>query len=568
MSKKYDYATQVLFISMMLTDPELYTRCSNILLPSYFDKKLAPSVKFIMKFAEDHNGLPNKQIIHSQTGVEFDILDINDSHKEWFMDSIEDFCKSKAIEKAILSGAQMLEEGKYGDIEKLIKDAVLISLQRDLGTDYFADPKLRLEKLKEMNGTVSTGWKSVDQIAYQIGFGELILFTAISGGGKSVAMQNATVNFALQGFNVIYYTFELSEELTAKRLDAMCTGVSNVNIFKDIDNVALKVKNISKNAGSIHIKYMPSGSTPNDIKAHLREFTIQKGFKPDVIIVDYLDLLHPNQARVDVGNFFVKDKLVAEALRSLASPKEFNLICISASQVNRCLTLDTNVICNGKNTVLANVKVGDFLDSSGGSVTVKQVYEKTTQSVYRITTKNGKAIECSAKHDFPTSEGLKSLETGLKVGDYFFVVDNNIPDEIMEIEYVGEKETMDIEVSGNRLFYANGILTHNSGYTETIPGMENMAGGMSKAHTADLIIHIHNTAQLRERGEIEYQFIKTRNSGGVGTSLTMAYDTETLRITDMQTSGTTSSSSSGSSSSSDDKNNLKRLLDKLNKNNS
>jgi archaellum biogenesis ATPase FlaH len=440
LSKKYDYATQVLFISMMLTDPELYTRCSNILLPSYFDKKLAPAVKFLMKFAEDHNGLPNKQIMNAQTNLEFEILDINDSHKEWFLDSIEDFCKSKAIEKAILSGAQMLEEGKYGDIEKLIKDAVLISLQRDLGTDYFADPKERLEKLKEMNGTVSTGWKSVDKIAYQIGFGELILFTAISGGGKSVAMQNATINFALQGFNVVYYTFELSEELTAKRLDAMCTGVSNINIFKDIDGVALKVKNISKNSGSIHIKYMPSGSTPNDIKAHLREFTIQKGYKPDVIIVDYLDLLHPNQARVDVGNFFVKDKLVAEALRSLASPKEFNLICVSASQVNR------------------------------------------------------------------------------------------------------------------------------GGYTETIAGMENMAGGMSKAHTADLIMHIHNTPQLRERGELEFQFIKTRNSGGVGSTVTMSYDTETLRIVDMPASGSGNTISS-SSSPSDEKNNVKNLLAKLQKNN-
>ena len=187
----------------MLTDPELYTRCSNILLPSYFDKKLSPAVQFMIDFAEKHNGLPNKQIINSQFDKDFEILDINESHKDWFLDSIEDFCKSKAIEKAILKGAEMLEEGKYGDIEKMIKDAVLVSLQRDLGTDYFADPKERLEKLKEMNGTVYTGWKTVDQVAYQIGFGELILFPAISGGGKAVAMQNATVNFALQGFNVV-----------------------------------------------------------------------------------------------------------------------------------------------------------------------------------------------------------------------------------------------------------------------------------------------------------------------------------------------------------------------------
>jgi archaellum biogenesis ATPase FlaH len=560
LSNKYDYATQLLFISMMLTDPELYTRCSNILLPSYFDKKLSPAVKFMIDFAENHNGLPNKQILNAKTGIEFEILEINDSHREWFLDSIEDFCKSKAIEKAILAGAQMLEEGKYGDIEKMIKDAVLVSLQRDLGTDYFANPKERLEKLKDMNGTVSTGWKTVDQVAYQIGFGELILFTAISGGGKSVAMQNATINFALQGFNVIYYTFELSEELTAKRLDAMCTGVPNIHIFKEIDNVALQVKQLGKKSGNIHIKYMAAGSTPNDIKAHLREFTIQKGFKPDVIIVDYLDLLHPNQARVDVGNFFVKDKLVAEALRSLASPKEFNLICVSASQVNRCLALDTNVVKNGENVRLDSLVIGDWIESSEGPVRVNEIHKPTTQPVYRITTKSGKAIECSGKHEFPTSGGLKSLETGLKVGDFLYSIKSE--DEILSIEYVGEMETMDIEVSGNRLFYANEILTHNSGYTETIPGMENMAGGMSKAHTADLIMHIHNTPQLRERGEIEYQFIKTRNSGGVGTTVTMAYDTETLRITDMQPS---SSNSSANGDQSSQNNKLQKLMDKINK---
>jgi archaellum biogenesis ATPase FlaH len=560
LSNKYDYATQLLFISMMLTDPELYTRCSNILLPSYFDKKLSPAVKFMIDFAENHNGLPNKQILNAKTGIEFEILEINDSHREWFLDSIEDFCKSKAIEKAILAGAQMLEEGKYGDIEKMIKDAVLVSLQRDLGTDYFANPKERLEKLKDMNGTVSTGWKTVDQVAYQIGFGELILFTAISGGGKSVAMQNATINFALQGFNVIYYTFELSEELTAKRLDAMCTGVPNIHIFKEIDNVALQVKQLGKKSGNIHIKYMAAGSTPNDIKAHLREFTIQKGFKPDVIIVDYLDLLHPNQARVDVGNFFVKDKLVAEALRSLASPKEFNLICVSASQVNRCLALDTNVVKNGENVRLDSLVIGDWIESSEGPVRVNEIHKPTTQPVYRITTKSGKTIECSGKHEFPTSGGLKSLETGLKVGDFLYSIKSE--DEILSIEYVGEMETMDIEVSGNRLFYANEILTHNSGYTETIPGMENMAGGMSKAHTADLIMHIHNTPQLRERGEIEYQFIKTRNSGGVGTTVTMAYDTETLRITDMQPS---SSNSSANGDQSSQNNKLQKLMDKINK---
>ncbi len=108
----------------------------------------------------------------------------------------------------------------------------------------------------------------------------------------------------------------------------------------------------------------------------------------------------------------------------------------------------------------------------------------------------------------------------------------DIFDEIVSIEYIGEKETIDITVSGNHLFYANDILTHNSGYDESVPGMQSMAGGMSKAYTADLAIHVNNTQQLRSKGALEFQLTKTRNSGGVGQIIEMAYDVDTLKISD------------------------------------
>jgi hypothetical protein len=565
LSEKYDSDVQELLICMMLSDPELFVRCSNIVSPTYFDKKLVQSVGFIKSYSEKHNGLPSPKIVNAKYKTDFEQVEMNESHKDWFLDTIEGFCKRKAMEQAIHKGSEMLEKGEYGDLEKLIKDATLVSLQREMGTDYFADPRKRLEKLKEQNGNLSTGWKTVDEIVYQIGFGELVLFTAISGGGKSVAMQNITLNFALSGLNVIYITLELSEELVAKRIDAMLTGVSNINIFKDIDNVVLKVKDASKRSGNIFIKYMDPGSTPNDLKAYIREFTIQNGFKPDAVVVDYMDLMHPNQKRVDLSNLFVKDKLVAESLRGLASPDQFNMICVSACQVNRCLTPDTLVIKNGKDIRLDALSVGDWIESSEGPVRVDAIHPQTTQPVFKIKTKSGKIIECSGKHEFPTYTGLKSLETGLNIGDMLFAV-NDIVDEIVNIDFMGNQPTMDIEVSGNRLFYANKILTHNSGYTETVPGMESMAGGISKAYTSDLAINIHNTSQLRERGEIEFQMIKTRNSGGVGKSVTLQYDVETLRITDMptqsQSSSTSSGSSSGETSSSD---NLKNLLSKIKK---
>jgi hypothetical protein len=118
--------------------------------------------------------------------------------------------------------------------------------------------------------------------------------------------------------------------------------------------------------------------------------------------------------------------------------------------------------------------------------------------------------------------------------DYFY-------DEILSIEEVGIKETIDIAVSGDNLFYANDILTHNSGYSEIDPGMNNIAGGMTQVHTCDLLINITNTAASRERGEITLTMLKTRNSGGVGKSVVLAYDVDTLRMYNLNSSGNTNS---------------------------
>jgi replicative DNA helicase len=81
-----------------------------------------------------------------------------------------------------LKSAELLEKGNYGPVEKLIKDAVQISLENDLGLDYFAEPKTRIMKIKDSNGQISTGWKNLDDILYG-GFnrGDLNIFAGGSG---------------------------------------------------------------------------------------------------------------------------------------------------------------------------------------------------------------------------------------------------------------------------------------------------------------------------------------------------------------------------------------------------
>jgi replicative DNA helicase len=203
-----------------------------------------------------------------------------------------------------------------------------------MGTDYFKNPRQRLEKLKNNNGQMSTGWPSLDQKLYG-GFnrGELNIFAAPSGGGKSLFLANLGINWALMGLNVIYLTFELSEELVSMRMDGMITGITTREIFRNLDDVELKVKMVSKNSGNIQIKYLPSGKNVNDIRAFLKEYQINNGIKPDAILIDYLDLLMPISVKVSPSDLFVKDKYVSEELRNLSM--EYNSLTVTASQLNR-----------------------------------------------------------------------------------------------------------------------------------------------------------------------------------------------------------------------------------------
>ena len=117
------------------------------------------------------------------------------------------------------------------------------------------------------------------------------------------------------------------------RVDSMVTEISTRDIFKNLDDVEMKVKMIGKKSGAFQVKYMPSGKTPNDIRSYIKEYEIKTGKKIDVLLIDYLDLLMPNGAKVRAENLFIKDKYVSEELRNLAM--ELQTVFVTAAQLNR-----------------------------------------------------------------------------------------------------------------------------------------------------------------------------------------------------------------------------------------
>lgn len=331
----YGYDIQKVYLEMMMSDAESFVRCQAVFDPSAFDRRLQAGAKFLTDYVTEHNALPTFDMLNAATKSDLkDPGQLQENHYDWLMNEFETFSRHKALEAAILKSADLMEKGEYGACEDLVKRAVQIGLQKDLGTDYWADPRKRLEGIKSTNGQVSTGWAAMDKKLFG-GFnrGELNIFAGGSGAGKSLFLANIGVNMAEKGMNVMYLTLELAESLVSMRIDSMVTGIPTRDVFKSIDDVEIKVKMIGKKSGAFQVKYMPSGKTANDVRSYIKEYEIKTGKKVDVLLIDYLDLLMPASTKVSAENLFIKDKYVSEELRNLAM--ELNTVFVTAAQLNR-----------------------------------------------------------------------------------------------------------------------------------------------------------------------------------------------------------------------------------------
>jgi len=332
--KEYNTDVQRVFLQMMVTNAELYTRVMNIMNPRNFDRTLRPVADFIVEYTTKYNVMPDPLQIKAATNEQLDLVPEIADQSEWFLEEFESFTKRQELERAIMKAADLLEKGEFNPVEKLIKDAVQISLQKDMGTDYFADPKERINKYFNQGGQISTGWAQLDRLLYGgMSRGELNIFAGGSGSGKSLVMMNIAVNWLMQGLSGVYITLELSEELVSLRTDAMLTSLGTKDIRKNIDDTDLKIKIVGKKAGKYRVKGMPAQSTVNDIRSYIKEVQIQTNMKIDFVMVDYLDLVMPVSVKVNPNDQFIKDKYVSEELRNLA--KELGVLMITASQLNR-----------------------------------------------------------------------------------------------------------------------------------------------------------------------------------------------------------------------------------------
>jgi KaiC/GvpD/RAD55 family RecA-like ATPase len=408
--KEYNDEVQELFIKFLISDPDLFARCQNIVKSEFFNRKFKNTVDLIKSHSTNYNTIPTLEQINAVGGLNLEVIpNVTPEHQDWFMDEFETFCRHKALEKAIIDSTDLLEKKNYGEVENKIKAAVQTGLVKDLGLDYFANPKERLEWIKRQAGAISTGWKGIDQKLYGgLNRGEITIFAGGSGAGKSLFLQNFGVNWSLAGLNVVYISLELSEQLISMRLDSMVSGYAAREIMRNVDDVDLKVRMKGKGAGKFRVKQMPSGINVNDIRAFLREYEIQTGVKVDALLVDYLDLMMPIAAKISAENLFVKDKYVSEELRNLAVERK--MLLVTASQLNRAaveeIEFDHSHIAGGISKI-------NTADNVVGIFTSNAMRERGRYQIQFMKTRSSSGVGSKVDLKFnPDTLRIEDLEEG------------------------------------------------------------------------------------------------------------------------------------------------------------
>lgn len=328
-----DSKKQKLLIEFLISSADTFALCQNIVDPSYFDPEFRNSVEFIKQYYEDYSTTPGIHQIEAESNQKFETHDIRPDEIKYCAAEIEKFCKHSAMKKASLAMPTLIKDGKYAEAEEMVKEAVLVSLTKDLGLRYFETVEDRLERMLNDDPTFPTGWDGVDIALFGgISRKELLLVSANSGGGKSITLANLGFNFIEAGQHVLYISLELSEDIVAQRFDTMLTGVSRRDWKEHTDEISKKVTLSGKNSGILDIIQMPAGTTSNQIRAYLKEFYLHYNMTPDLLIVDYLDKMSPNE-HVSADNVFEKDKRNSEQLRQIGV--DYNMFIATASQLNR-----------------------------------------------------------------------------------------------------------------------------------------------------------------------------------------------------------------------------------------
>jgi replicative DNA helicase len=360
--EQYGHSFQVKTLGCLVNDREFLQQVSDIVLPEYFDSEANKwVVKTTLKYFDEFKTTPTMEVFKVeldkikneivQVAVKEQLKDIYRSTKANDLDFVKetfvDFCKNQTLKSALLRSVDLLELGDYDDIRNLIDNALKAGTEKSVGHEYVAQLEDRYKE--DARHTIPTPWEQINTLLCGgIGKGDLGLIVGNPGGGKSWALVDIGALAIKLGYTVFHYTLELSDVYVGKRYDARFTEipVGDLEVHKN------RVKGtISDLRGNLIIKEFPAGQAGiNTIEAHI-EKCIGQGIEPDLIILDYADLLkggHSKEKRERLDDIYTN-------LRGLATAKKLPIWTVS--QVNRTASRE-------------NIIQGDRISESYGKIMI------------------------------------------------------------------------------------------------------------------------------------------------------------------------------------------------------
>jgi len=337
---QYGTHFQIKVISSLLTHKEFLVNIHDIISEDYFDNQAHKWViKEILKYYDKYHSTPGMEVLKIELKrIDNEILQISikEQLKEAYKASDDDlayveeefsnFCKNQQLKKALLNSVELLDAGDYDSIRYLVDNALKAGGDKNLGLEYSKDIETRYKE--EHRIAVPTPWDAFNKLFQGgIGPGDFGLIFGNPGGGKSWTLIALGAHAIRLGFNVIHYTLELGEDYVGRRYDACFTGVP-VNLITDFKS---KVEETIINLpGNLVIKeYSPGKASISTIEAHIQK-CIDQDFKPDLIIVDYVDLLRSKrnnrERKEEIDDIYISTKGLA---------RELKIPVWSVSQVNR-----------------------------------------------------------------------------------------------------------------------------------------------------------------------------------------------------------------------------------------
>jgi replicative DNA helicase len=338
---QYGPVFQVKVLGALLTQRQFLINIIDSLDSEYFESSAHKWViEYIQKYFSEYHTTPTVETLSIEVKkIENEVLRISiaealreaykmsdQSDLEWVENEFSTFCRNQQVKKAILGSVQLLEMNDFESILQLISKAVNAGEDKTIGLDYNLDIEARYRE--DDRNCIPFPWPVFNEITQGgYGKGDLVLVFGNPGGGKSWAITAMGAYAAALGYNVVHYSLELGEGYVGKRYDAIFSGIDVDKLHlhrKEVDEIVGKVK------GKVIIKeYPPKRASFDVIEAHLQQLEHQNEFKPDLIIIDYLDYMRTKgrkERKEEIDDVYVAAKAFA---------KEKGIPIVSPSQANR-----------------------------------------------------------------------------------------------------------------------------------------------------------------------------------------------------------------------------------------